>query len=236
MALYRYIKAPPTAVRIRKKPFGLSFILMGAGGLMLLWAVWPILSFTISSEAYLSKIITPVADAQKTAQPTSLSPVAFAADYSNVNMWYPMSPQKHIVTPVNTYTLSIPKLKIENALVTISGDDLGDSLVHYGGTALPGQYGNAVVFGHSTLPQFYSPTNYKTIFSLLPTLKAGDDISVTYDGVTYTYTVVELLVLDPTDLSVLEQRFDDSYLTLVTCVPPGTTWKRLNVLAKLHTL
>jgi sortase A len=147
-----------------------------------------------------------------------------------------MSPQKHIVTPVNTYTLSIPKLKIENALVTISGDDLGDSLVHYGGTALPGQYGNAVVFGHSTLPQFYSPTNYKTIFSLLPTLKAGDDISVTYDGVTYTYTVVELLVLDPTDLSVLEQRFDDSYLTLVTCVPPGTTWKRLNVLAKLHTL
>jgi sortase A len=194
------------------------------------------LSFTVLSEAYFSKIVTPVADTAKTVQPASLSPVAFAADYSNVNMWYPMSPQKHVVTPVNTYTLSIPKLKIENALVTIAGDDLGASLVHYGGTALPGQYGNTVVFGHSTLPQFYSPTNYKAIFSLLPTLTAGDNIVITYDGVMYTYTVTELVVLDPTDLSVLEQRFDDSYLTLVTCVPPGTTWKRLNVRAKLNTL
>jgi sortase A len=236
MALYRYIKAPPAAVHIRRKPFGLSFLLMGAGGLMLLWSIWPILSFTVSSEAYFSKIITPVADAQKTVKSAALPPVAFAADYSNANLWYPTSPQKHVVTPVNTYTLSIPKLKIENALVTISGDDLGASLVHYGGTALPGQYGNAVVFGHSTLPQFYSPTNYKTIFSLLPTLKAGDDVVITYDGVTYTYTITDLIVLDPTDLSVLEQRFDDSYLTLVTCVPPGTHWKRLNVRAKLNTL
>lgn len=236
MALYRYIKAPPATIRIRRKPFGLSFLLMGAGGLLLLWSLWPILSFTVISEAYFSKIITPVADTTKTAQPATLPPVAYAADYSNVNMWYPMSPQKHVVTPVNTYTLSIPKLKIQNALVTISGDDLGATLVHYGGTALPGQYGNAVIFGHSTLPQFYSPTNYKAIFSLLPTLTAGDNIVITYDGVTYTYTVTDLVVLDPTDLSVLEQRFDDSYLTLVTCVPPGTTWRRLNVRAKLNTL
>jgi sortase A len=185
------------------------------------------LSFTIVSDAYFSKIVTPVADSQ---------PVAFAADYGNANIWYPTSPQKHVMAPVNTYTLSIPKLKIENALVTIAGDDLHASLVHYGGTGLPGQYGNAVVFGHSTLPQFYSPTNYTSIFSLLPTLKVGDDILVTYDGVTYRYTIFEMLVLDPTDLSVLEQRFDDSYLTLVTCVPPGTYWKRLNIRAKLRSL
>ena len=140
------------------------------------------------------------------------------------------------MTPVNTYTLSIPKLKIEDALVTISGDDLHASLVHYGGTGLPGQYGKTVVFGHSTLPQFYSPKSYTSIFSLLPTLKVGDDIEITYDGVTYKYTIFEMVVLDPTDLTVLEQRFDDSYLTLVTCVPPGTYWKRLNVRAKLNTL
>lgn len=219
---------------------------MGSGLAILLWVLWPILSFTISSDAIFSKIITPVADSQSVLKPSSFSPVAYAAgattglisqqsvDDTNANIWYPTSPQKHVVTPVNTYTLSIPKLKIANAMVTIGGDDLNDSLVHYGGTGLPGQYGVAVVFGHSTLPQFYSPTNYKTIFSLLPTLKAGDDIDVTYDGVNYVYTIYDMVVLDPTDLTALEQRYDDSYLTLVTCVPPGTLWKRLNVKARLN--
>jgi sortase A len=236
MALYRYVKAPPAVVRTYRKPAGISFLLIGLGGGILLWALWPILSFTVISESYFSKIITPVAENQKVAKPVSLPPVAYAADYSNANLWYPSSPQKHVITPVNTYMLSIPKLKIENALVTIAGDDLTSSLVHYGGTGIPGQYGNTVVFGHSTLPQFYSPTNYKTIFSLLPTLKEGDDIRIVYDGVTYNYTVTDLVVHDPPDLSALEQRYDDSYLTLVTCVPPGTYWKRLNVHAKLNTL
>ena len=61
-------------------------------------------------------------------------------------------------------------------------------------------------------------------------------MNITYDGVAYRYVIYEMVVTDPNDLSVLEQRFDDSYITLVTCVPPGTYWKRLNVKAKLATL
>jgi sortase A len=192
--------------------------------------------------------VTPIGDpANKSAVNGSmLSPVAFAAgspnnvvtenaETSNANAWYPTAPQKHSVSSVNTYYLSIPKLKIQNALVTISGDDLDKSLVHYGGTGLPGQYGTAVIFGHSELPQFFSPTNYKSIFSLLPTLKIGDKILINFDGVDYTYRVYDMIVLQPTDLTALEQNFDDSYLTLVTCVPPGTLWARLNVRAKLDT-
>jgi len=148
----------------------------------------------------------------------------------------PQVPKKKVSTKVNTYTVSIPKLKIENALTIIGGDDLNEGLVHYGGTGLPGEFGTAVIFGHSTLPQFFSPTNYKTIFSLLPTLEVGDEVNITYDGVAYRYVIYEMVVTDPNDLSVLEQRFDDSYITLVTCVPPGTYWKRLNVKAKLATL
>jgi sortase A len=248
MPLYQYVKAPPVVLRPRRRrSVGISFALMGIGAGILLWVLWPILSFTIVSESIFSNIITPINDAP-VARAGSLSPVAYAAsptdslvasgttDFANANMWYPTAPQKRVATEVNTYTLSIPKLKIQNAMVTIAGDDLGTSLVHYGGTGLPGQYGNAVVFGHSTLPQFYSPTNYKAIFSLVPTLKIGDEIIVTYDGVQYRYVIYEMVVLDPTDLSVLEQRFDDSYLTLVTCVPPGTYWKRLNVKAKLSNI
>jgi sortase A len=248
MPLYRYVKAPPASYIVRKRRPMASYGLMGLGAGVLLWVVWPILTFSLISDRVFSKIVTPVSDAQKVVNGSSLSPVAYAAagtdsvfgspsvDYANANMWYPTSPQKQTASQINEYQLSIPKLKIANAHVAIGGDDLSASLVHYGGTAIPGQYGNTVVFGHSALPQFFSPTNYKSIFSLLPTLKIGDEIVLHYDDIEYRYKIFEMVVLDPTDLSVLEQHFDDSYLTLVTCVPPGTYWKRLNVRAKLMTI
>jgi sortase A len=204
---------------------------MGTGVLILLWTLWPILSFSTFTQA-LTKTVSPVG-VNGVLSGRTLTPIAQAVDIQNPNTWFPTSPQKHVTAKVNTYTLSIPRLKIKDALVTISGDDLAVSLVHYGGTPLPGQYGNAVVFGHSTLPQFFSPTNYKTIFSFLPTMKVGDEIDVTYDGVKYTYIVYDMVVVEPTDLSPLEQRFDDSYMTIITCVPPGTYWKRLNVKARI---
>lgn len=247
MALYRYVKDVPLLPRRSLRPGGFSFILMSLGGAILLWVAWPIFSFSLVNETFFSKIITPVVDAP--SQQNSLSPVALAAetpealgttassvDFTNANVWYPTSPQKRVSAKVNTYTVSIPKLKIEDALTIIGGDDLNVGLVHYGGTGLPGEFGTAVIFGHSMLPQFYNPKNYKSIFSLLPTLDVGDEINVTYDGVSYRYVVYEMVVVDPNDLSALEQRFDDSYITLVTCVPPGTYWKRLNVKAKLATL
>jgi len=250
MALYRYVKAPPSSLRARKKPVGLSFVFMGIGVAVLLWVLWPILSFSLLSDVAFSNTVTPIGEASKTttfASAGMLSPVAFAAgsstgvvdentQTSDANAWYPTAPQKHTTSTVNTYFITIPKLKIQNALVTIGGDDLDKSLVHYGGTALPGQYGTAVVFGHSELPQFFSSTDYKSIFSLLPTLKIGDKILINYDGVDYSYSIYDMTVLEPTDLTALEQHFDDSYVTLVTCVPPGTLWARLNVRAKLDSM
>jgi sortase A len=243
------VKAPAAQPKIRRKRsriFSLFFMSVGIG--ILIWVAWPILSFSAFKEQLLTATIAPIDETAKMVTSSPLSSVAYAAagpekmvadsatDFTNVNAWYPAAPQKHEKSTVNSYTLSIPKLKIKEALVTIGGDDLNSSLIHYGGTGIPGQYGGAVVFGHSTLPQFYSPTSYRSIFSLLPTLKEGDDIFLNYDGVEYRYTIYLMVVIDPTDLSVLEQRFDNSYLTLVTCVPPGTYWKRLNVHAKLNTL
>jgi sortase A len=237
MPLYRYVKSVPIMPRSRRGSRVLSFLFIALGGGILLWTFWPIVSFSVMSGDLFAQTVTPIQEAG-----TNLSPVAYAAanaapegsSLTNPNTWFPTSPQKKVVTPVNTYSLTIPKLKIQDALVTVAGDDLGVSLVHYGGTAIPGEYGNTVIFGHSTLPQFYNPKNYKTIFSLLPSLKTGDDIDITYDGITYSYIVYDLAVTDPSDLSALEQRFDDSYLTLVTCVPPGTYWQRLHVFAKLR--
>lgn len=237
MPLYRYIKAHPR--RPIARPIAVSYGLMMVGGFVLLWTAWPIISFLVVREGLFSSQISPLADTTTAVGTSVFSPVVLAAqtettvDYTNANIWFPTKPQKKVVTPVTSYTITIPKLKIKDALVVIAGDDLNKSLIHYGGTGLPGEYGTAVIFGHSTLPQFYSPTNYHTIFSLLPTLNVGDEFFVTYDGVTYRYIIEEMIVTEPNDLTPLEQRFDDSHITLITCVPPGTYWKRLNVRARL---
>ncbi len=203
---------------------------------MLGWASWPILSFSLFTAPLFSGIVTPLQEtavAPNKVLAADIIPGSTTSDFTDPNLWFPTKPQKKIVAPVNTYTLSIPKLGISSAHVVIAGGDLNISLIHYGGTGLPGDFGNAVIFGHSVLPQFFSQKNYKTIFSTLPTLEEGDDIYISYDTVTYRYKVEDMTVRDPSDLTALEQRFDDSYITLITCVPPGTYWKRLNVRARL---
>lgn len=232
MAMYRYVKAVPR--RPVSRPVIVSYVLMSMGFMIILWTVWPIVSFFFTDQIVLAKTVSPVADLPVLSVG---NPVAYAAgekNTTNPNTWFPTSPQKKVSAPVNSYTLSIPTLGITEASVIIAGDDLGKSLIHYGGTGLPGEYGNTVIFGHSTLPQFFRATkDYKSIFATLPTIKIGANIHMTYDGVSYKYVVVDKVVVEPTDLSPLEQRFDDSYITLVTCVPPGTYLYRLNVKAKL---
>lgn len=158
-------------------------------------------------------------------------------DYTKASNWFFGGAPREVFNQqkVGYYALSIPKLKIENARVTIGGEDLSKSLIQYPGTALPGKIGNSVIFGHSILPIFYNPKDYVSIFSLLPTLTKGDMINVEYDGISYKYRVEEVFEVLPSDIQVLEQDDTDSYLTLVTCVPPGDPRrpKRLVVRAKV---
>jgi sortase A len=251
MSLYKYVKKSPK--RYYAIPSAAPYILMIVGVTVLSWVLWPIISFQIASGIMFGRTITPVADTVSFANGEKANIVIAASEEGNnpdknqvslsdPDSWFPGKTQKKVTTPVNSYTLSIPKLRIKDATVIIAGDDLNKGLIHYGGTALPGEYGTTVIFGHSTLPQFYNPTDYHTIFSLLPSLRAtsdlkdGDDMFITYDGATYHYSVFDMVVTTPEDLSSLEQRYDDSYVTLVTCVPPGTYWQRLNVKARLMPL
>ena len=98
---------------------------------------------------------------------------------------------------------------------------------------MPGEFGNVAIFGHSTLPQLYSETDYKTIFTYLPSLEKGDKILIQVGDLQYVYEVFDMFVVSPDKISVLDQKYDASYVTLITCVPPGTWWKRLVVRAKL---
>lgn len=155
-------------------------------------------------------------------------------DYTNAQNWFPnFDLPKGSQPAIPSYTLSIPILGIKNAVVTTTDYDLAIHLVNYPGTSIPAQTGNAVIFGHSTLPQLFNPTDYKTIFATLYRLKVEDKILANVSGVSYTYAIYSITVVDASETSFFTQQYDNSYLTLVTCTPPGTTWKRLIIKGRL---
>jgi len=245
MALYVYLKARPKTFLSAVLPVFSGFLLM-SGLSIIIWAAYPIMAFEIFLTPKFSVLIKPIpegviAEAMENRNidnPSAILGVTdtFAeTDYTKASNWFPKSPQRREEKEGGgDYTLSIPKLNIKDALVSVGGEDLNKSLIHYGGTGFPGEYGNAVIFGHSVLPAFFDPKNYRTIFSTLPTLANGDEIFTTYDGVTYRYVVWEMRVVSADDISVLEQKYDTSYVSLVTCVPPGTYWKKLIVKGRLE--
>lgn len=155
---------------------------------------------------------------------------------TNAQNWIPASPFKEvkISTQLTYYFLSIPRLKIDNAIVSTVDVDLSQHLVNFPGTSIPPVKGNAVIFGHSTLPQLYDPKNYKTIFANLHTMVVGDEIMVNSNNFVYKYKIYNISITEPTDTSYMSQESDDSYLTIVTCTPPGTIWKRLIIRARLE--
>lgn len=158
-----------------------------------------------------------------------------SVDYTNAYNWFPnYLPRQNKNEGINSYTISIPSIDIKDAIVSTSDINLAQHMINFTGTAIPPQSGNAVVFGHSTLPQLYNPKDYKTILANAYKIKVGDEIFVNFDKISYRYKVISIIIVDPSDTSVLEQDTRDSFLTLITCTPPGTVWKRLVIKSALQ--
>lgn len=97
-------------------------------------------------------------------------------------------------------------------------------------TALPNETtGNVVLSGHQWYPG--DAPGYK-VFENLDSLSKDDDVSLQYGGKKYTYKVREVKVVEPTDVSILEQT-ENPQLTLYTCYPRFSTEKRLVYVADL---
>ena len=245
MALYLYLKENTSTKRTLITY--LSYISLMIGSLLLFWSFYPIISFEIYSKLFIQNtLFTPVphsdtASSLEKANSVLGSNNVFSnnlRDFTQAHLWFPskVSSQSIRSFQLKTYMLSIPKLNINEAEVVVGGEDLSKSLVHYLPQSLPGEYGNVVIFGHSTLPQLYNTKDYKTIFTYLPSLEKGDKIFVKVRDVQYEYEIYDMFVVNPDQVSVLEQKNDASYISLITCVPPGTYWKRLVVRAKLTEL
>lgn len=130
-------------------------------------------------------------------------------------------PKINVNAPV-VYEPSIAEPAIQKALV--------NGVVHYGTSVKPGQNGNSVIVGHSS-NDWWEPGNYKFVFVLLDKVVVGDQFSINYQSRRYVYEVTSVKVVEPTDLSVLAPTPNPT-VTLITCTPPGTSWKRLIVQGK----
>ena len=143
-------------------------------------------------------------------------------------------PQAEVVGPQNE--IIIPKIGVTAPLVFISTNNevevlkaLQNGVVHYYGTALPGENGNSAFFGHSS-NDWWEPGNFKFVFVLLEKLTVGDTYEIHYNSRKYVYQIVETKIVQPNDLSVLNQTSKPTS-TLITCTPPGTSWRRFVVIA-----
>ncbi|MFH0942810.1 MAG: sortase [Candidatus Beckwithbacteria bacterium] len=255
---YVYLKQPPADQaklyrQFQQNQLWLKFksllptVMIVVGASLIISVGYPILSYelTIGWQTRRQSILKPVPETSLIANKSIISPTdsqnpqvlaqTTSNDFNRVSNWFNFSKPQTFLNPSNIthYTVNIPKLRIQDAVVTIGGDNLDASLIHYGGTANPGEVGNAVIFGHSILPQFYNPKSYRSVFSLLPALKPGDEIIINFDGITYKYVVYEYLEVNPGEIDILEQRYNRKELSLVTCVPPGTYLRRGIIKASL---
>ena len=116
--------------------------------------------------------------------------------------------------------LSIPKI---NLIVAVNeGTDeetLRYAVGHFSKTAMPGERGNFSVAGHRSY-------TYAEYFNRLNEINVGDAIIVKSKGSTFTYKVSKTEVVEPSQVSVLDQS-KDATITLVTCTPIRVGTQRL---------
>jgi LPXTG-site transpeptidase (sortase) family protein len=108
---------------------------------------------------------------------------------------------------------------------------LQNGVVHYPGTAKPGQYGNVFITGHSSYYP-WDPGKYKDVFATLNKLEVGDRYIVYYNQTEYTYQIYDKKEVKPSNVDVLSQPVDQKISTLMTCTPVGTALRRLIITAK----
>ena len=241
--MHRYSYGRGGSFQKNKKKF-IGLFVVGVGISTLLYFFFPLISYHLflSSAFVGGEITSPIPQRYVLNGTNPLGGLVshgfsnVTANYKDARNWFPYQNQKENTHPqVDEYEFSIPSQGIDHAKVSAVDFDLSKHLVQYFTTSKsPIEKGTSVIFGHSTLPQWFDPKNYTAIFAKLHTIKSGDGIIITVHGKDYKYKVFSIGVTDSKDPNIFSQSFDNSYITIITCTPPGTTWKRLVVRAALQ--
>lgn len=134
-------------------------------------------------------------------------------------------PDRSIETPIQY---------VDEATEKVFQEALTKGVVHYPGTALPGEYGNPYIFGHSS-DYAWKAGNYKQVLKPLVDIPVGTEVRITNpDGELFIYHVIETKIVGPKDVSVMDQfNYERKLLTLQTSWPVGTALKRYIAVCEL---
>ena len=148
--------------------------------------------------------------------------------------------EKGVWSPADwEFSLIIPSIKL-NAKIMPSIDPsdadkyetaLRSGVAHAEGPSFPDQPGTVYLFGHST-DYPWNIAHYNALFYSLRYLNQGEEVILIYNNNDYLYQVTEKKVVEPEDLDYLYSQAGEKRLVLQTCWPPGTSWKRLIIIAK----
>lgn len=216
-----------------------SIFIISLGILAVLFAVGPAILWQVSTSKTLgTKVENPVAQNQLIAQNSLLLQDVQVVKDPDGFTYFTTAPSndknQNSTSRPSQFYLTVPKLKIDKALVSVDSLNFKKNLALFPKTAIPGDVGNAFITGHSTLPIFNDPKDYTAIFTKLSSLEVGDEVLAEVDGKTLKFVVRYAKVVDSNDLSVLSPISPKGRnLTLMTCVPPGISTKRLVVVTSL---
>jgi LPXTG-site transpeptidase (sortase) family protein len=178
------------------------------------------------------KVQVVVPNAKITPSPTSTVNRTFFGQIvggNKVEVLSPISSQFGIVIPkIGANAAIIPNVDSGNQVEYLAALKAG--VAHAKGTVFPGVPGNIYLFAHST-DAFWNVGRYNAVFYLLNKLENGDEIDIFYQGIRHKYRVINILTVDPSQTRYLTQLLSYEQLTLQTCWPPGTTLKRMLVMA-----
>lgn len=129
-------------------------------------------------------------------------------------------------SPSHATQIDIPAIGIEAPIVQGDGwEQLKKGVGQHIGTPNPGDPGNLVLSAHNDI--------YGEIFRHLDRLNPGDEVIVHTQLQTFTYRVVDWRVVDPTDVSVMDQT-PEGIVTLISCYPYLVNTQRIVVIAELQ--
>jgi len=127
-------------------------------------------------------------------------------------------PDRNIETPIQY---------VDEANEEVFQKALENGIVHYPGTALPGEFGNPYLFGHSS-DYLWKAGDYKQVLKELIDIPTDTEVKITNpDGELFIFRVIETKIVGPKEVSVLDQQnHERQLLTIQTSWPLGTALKR----------
>ena len=195
----------------------------------LLFTFWPVIKAT--SSHFIDNLEGKKFEAASSiSQPTQSFGSLLGKQDENINVLVPIDPNfSLIVEKIGANAVVVPN--VDASSKTLYTDALRRGVAHALGTAFPGQPGVTYMFAHSTDTLLNVP-RYNAIFYLLWDMKPQDRIVVFFQGKRYDYVVTETKITEANDVSYFTLKTAEQILVLQTCYPPGTSWKRLLVVAK----